>query len=142
MDLPEAHRVAPGRHAIHATAVSCSGRGLLILGPSGSGKSSVAAQMIALGATLVSDDRVEILEDGRLAPPPGASALIELRGLGLVACPVAPAPFSASLLLAAPTARLPEPETLDLAGHRVPLLRHAAAPDLGAKLTLWLRALP
>ena len=42
---------------IHANGVSFDGKGLLILGASGAGKSSLTFEMIALGATLVSDDR-------------------------------------------------------------------------------------
>ena len=43
---------------LHGTAVSIDGCGLLILGPSGAGKSSLAIDMLALGAQLISDDRV------------------------------------------------------------------------------------
>ena len=45
---------------IHASAVALDGRALLIVGPSGSGKSALALRMMAHGATLVSDDLVEI----------------------------------------------------------------------------------
>ena len=43
---------------LHATAVAVAGRGLLIRGASGSGKSGLALEMMARGAQLVSDDRV------------------------------------------------------------------------------------
>ncbi|TFL17478.1 HPr kinase/phosphorylase [Jannaschia formosa] len=137
---PETHRVGTGIHAIHATAVSVAGRGLLILGPSRAGKSSLACQMIALGAALVSDDRVEIGPGPRLRRPPEGPAMIELRGLGLVACATEEAALAAALLLGPSAARLPERETIALAGHDVPLLRHPAMPELAAKLILWLRA--
>ena len=53
---------------VHASAVSLGGRGVLILGRSGAGKSGLALRLIALGAQLVSDDRV-VLE------PHGAAGL-------------------------------------------------------------------
>jgi hypothetical protein len=68
---------------------------------------------------------------------------MELRGLGLVPVPLAaPAPVAAVLLLAPSVARLPEPETTDLLGVPVPLLRHPYRFDLAAKVMLWLGALP
>jgi HPr kinase/phosphorylase len=136
------HPVGAGVEAIHGTAVEREGRALLILGPSGAGKSGLAAGMIALGARLVSDDRVELVpgpEGLMVRRPAGAPPLIELRGLGLVsAASVEAAPLVAALRLGASRARLPEPETLRLAGRDLPLLRHPAHPDLAAKLTLWL----
>lgn len=66
------------------------GKGLLILGKSGAGKSSLALAMIALGAGLVADDRTTIARlDGQLiasAPEP-LQGLIEARGIGLIRLP-------------------------------------------------------
>ena len=45
---------------LHATCVAIGGRGLLLLGPSGSGKSDLALRLIDRGAMLVSDDGVAI----------------------------------------------------------------------------------
>ena len=45
-------------------------RGVLILGPSGAGKSTLALRLMALGATLVADDRVEVS-----AAPEGAGLI-------------------------------------------------------------------
>ena len=77
---------------LHATCVAVDGRGLLILGPSGSGKSGLALRLIALGATLVSDDRTRITaHEGLLTatcPSPAILGLIEARGLGLLRAPV------------------------------------------------------
>ena len=69
-----------------------SDSGILILGESGAGKSSVTLKLLASGAKLVADDRVELfVRDGILharAPAPLAG-LIEARGLGIVALPFA-----------------------------------------------------
>jgi serine kinase of HPr protein (carbohydrate metabolism regulator) len=64
--------------------------GVLLLGDSGLGKSDLALRLIALGAELVADDRVElVVTRGRLmarAPRP-IRGLIEIRGLGIVEIP-------------------------------------------------------
>lgn len=67
--------------------MALDGKGVLILGPSGSGKSSLALQLIGLGAQLVSDDRTRLTAAHRqlTAEPPAAIAgLIEARGVGLL----------------------------------------------------------
>jgi len=87
---------------IHASAVLADGRGVLVRGPSGSGKSSlVLALLIADRARsrLVADDRVRIaVEDGRLfaAPPQEIAGLLEVRGQGIL-CP--PHVFRAEIAL-------------------------------------------
>jgi serine kinase of HPr protein (carbohydrate metabolism regulator) len=75
---------------IHATAVLAGANGLLIRGPSGSGKSSLALALIERGARLVADDRVHVAAcDGRLvaAAPARISGRLELRGRGLIDVP-------------------------------------------------------
>ena len=75
------------RLLLHATAVRFQSKSLLILGPSGSGKSKLAVDMISLGATLISDDRVWLcIEDQRLCleAPEQVSGQIEARGLGIL----------------------------------------------------------
>ncbi len=74
---------------IHASCVAIAKRGLLIIGPSGSGKSSLALSLIALGAILVSDDRTILVNKaGRLIAkcPPPIRGLVEARGIGLLHC--------------------------------------------------------
>ena len=78
----------PDRLLLHATAVTVGLRGLLILGPSGSGKSRLALEMIAFGANLVCDDRVWLNKIGKgfqLEAPAKIKGCIEARGLGLLA---------------------------------------------------------
>ncbi|WP_325063045.1 HPr kinase/phosphorylase [Halovulum marinum] len=63
------------------------GRAALLLGRSGSGKSAVALQMMALGADLVADDQVLVHASagGLVAEAPAALAgKIEARGIGLI----------------------------------------------------------
>ncbi|MCT8159283.1 HPr kinase/phosphorylase [Pseudoruegeria sp. SHC-113] len=133
---------------VHASAVALEGNGLLILGASGSGKSGLALQLLALGAGLVADDGV-LLESGEageagitLRCPPPISGLIEARGLGLVPVPaVTEARLCLIVDLDAPSpARLPAPQAIPLLGHSVPLLPKVDAAHFPAALMLALRA--
>lgn len=75
-----------------ATCVAIRGRGLLIEGAPGSGKSSLALALIDRGATLVSDDAVAIAaRGGRLyaSPANNIEGLLEIRNLGLLPFPTA-----------------------------------------------------
>ena len=57
----------------HASCVDFDGHGVLILGSSGSGKSSLALACISIGARLVGDDYVDLnVEQGAIIarPPP------------------------------------------------------------------------
>ncbi len=56
--------------AVHATCVAIRGRGLLIMGESGAGKSDLALRLVDRGATLVSDDYTLLTAaNGRLVAP-------------------------------------------------------------------------
>lgn len=70
-----------------ATCVMIGSRAILIEGPPGSGKSSLALALIDRGAILVGDDGVVLREDGGtlLASPPSAIAgKLEVRNLGII----------------------------------------------------------
>jgi len=77
--------------AHQATCLAIGSRALMILGPPGTGKSSLALALIDRGAVLIGDDSV-LLEErgGRLfaRPHPKTRGLIEVRNLGLVEIPV------------------------------------------------------
>lgn len=112
---------------IHATAVAVAGRGVLLLGPPGSGKSDLALRLIDRGAVLIADDRVHVAADGTLHPPAALAGLIEVRGLGILARPhVAGVPAALVVDLAARPQRMPEPAVRDIGGCRLPVLALSA----------------
>ncbi len=79
-----------GSRQVHGTVVALQGRGVLLRGPPGAGKSDLALRLIDRGARLVADDRVELsVRRGRLiaAAPRALAGLIEARGLGVVSVP-------------------------------------------------------
>jgi len=109
-----------------ASCVVIGGRGLLIEGPPGSGKSSLALALIDRGAGLVGDDGVLLeVREGRLwaLPPPNIAGLLEIRNVGLATLPVEAAPVALVVRLDPTAARQPESaEEALLAGVAVPLI--------------------
>jgi HPr kinase/phosphorylase len=121
---------------VHATCVALDGHGALIIGASGSGKSDLALRLLMQGAALVADDRVDLrLEDGVVvaSPPASLAGLIEVRGLAVVDAAAIGAATSfgcavrlvVELVPGEQVPRLPGPETRDLLGVMIPLLRLA-----------------
>jgi HPr kinase/phosphorylase len=127
---------------LHASAVALAGRGVLILGGSGSGKSALALRLIATGARLVADDRVLIRgrSDGALiaAAPAAIAGLIEARFVGILRAPhVAEAPVSLVVDLdAAAEARLPQKRTIMLLDREIGLIPGKNVPNLDAIITV------
>nr|WP_255683652.1 HPr kinase/phosphatase C-terminal domain-containing protein [Tabrizicola rongguiensis] len=129
---------------LHASCVAVSGRGMLILGPSGSGKSSLALQMMGLGAELVADDGVEIVLAGNSVVarcPPAIANLIEARQVGLLSVPTLP---EVRIVLAVDLGqeedkRLPERHAIVFHGQRIDLVKASRAPHFPASLLLYLR---
>ncbi|KIC40021.1 serine kinase [Ruegeria sp. ANG-R] len=124
---------------VHATCIAVQNAGVLIIGASGTGKSALALQMMALGAQLVADDRVNLLtQDNHVmaSAVPQILGLIEARGVGLLrAEPAGPARLAYVVDLDGPEpARLPEPEEVRVLGQTVPLLHAAGVPNLAAGL--------
>lgn len=76
---------------IHASCISLEGKGVLLLGKSGSGKSDLALRLIEnKNAKLVADDRVNLfVENGRLfaSAPDIIAGMIEVRGVGIINIP-------------------------------------------------------
>lgn len=111
-----------------ASCVAVNGRGLLIIGPTGSGKSSLALALIDRGAVLVGDDGVDLeLADKRVlaSPAPTIRGLLEVRNVGLLHYPVAErVPLALAVQLDPAAERLPEgPDELDILGLRIHLIR-------------------
>lgn len=79
------------RKIIHATLVQLGGKGILLTGKSGSGKSDLALRLIEnKAAKLVADDIVEIFEqNGKILgnAPKNMRGLLEVRGVGIVKYP-------------------------------------------------------
>jgi HPr kinase/phosphorylase len=82
---------------LHATCIAVGGKGVLLIGPPGSGKSDLALRLIdtpgagtgaeVLNAQLVADDQVKLTRAGDdldARAPEALAGLLEIRGLGLV----------------------------------------------------------
>ena len=125
---------------IHATAVVVGAHAVLIRGPSGSGKSQLAWQLIGAApahipfARLIGDDRVFLeAQHGRLLvrPAPELVGLIEIRGLGIRRLAHEPCAVVGLVvdLAAADADRLPAREALTAQILGITLPRLAVAPS-------------
>jgi HPr kinase/phosphorylase len=128
---------------IHASAVLVGARALLIRGPSGSGKSRLAFDLISAAggparfARLVADDRAELeTVGGRLLvrPAPALAGLIEVHGLGIRRLPYEPVAVVGLVadLAAVDAQRLPEREQTRVIIDGIALARIAVAPGEAA----------
>lgn len=130
---------------IHAGCVAIGDRGVLICGPSGSGKSDLAIRLIDRGARLVSDDYTIVRADsGRVvaAVPDTIAGKIELRGVGIVELSyLEQVPLALVVDLAMPPQRLPEPATRLIAGKTVPLIAIAGLEPSAPMKVEWALAL-
>jgi serine kinase of HPr protein (carbohydrate metabolism regulator) len=138
---------------VHATCVALhvgrGWRGLLLCGPSGSGKSDLALRLIDGGGRLVSDDQTEIRRvGGRLlaTAPRTIAGLIEARGVGIVRLARDQLVTRTTLALLIDLVperqieRLPEPVRQSLLGVELPLLAvNPFEPSAAAKLRLAFR---
>lgn len=127
-----------------ATGVAIDGRGVLIEGQPGSGKSSLALALIDRGATLVGDDGVALeVRKGSLwaAPPPHTAGLIEVRNLGIVPMPSTEAPVALVLRLDPDAPRfIEQAASVEMLGCAVPMLRlWPDSPVLALRAELALR---
>jgi HPr kinase/phosphorylase len=127
---------------IHATCVKlASGAGVLLMGPSGSGKSDLALRLIDEGAALVADDRCDLfVEGGALTAraPATLAGLVEIRGVGIITMPYenwATISLVVELVPREDVVRLPEPEQFTELGVSVRSVRlHAFDASTPAKI--------
>jgi HPr kinase/phosphorylase len=113
---------------IHASTVAVQGHAVAITGASGSGKSSLALQLIALGAELIADDQTQIENrDMSLwaSRPKTLPAKIEARGLGLLPAPMArPSPLALIVDLdITQKERMPLPIEIEILGQKITVWR-------------------
>ncbi len=142
--------------SIHASAVLAGATAVLIRGPSGSGKSRLACDLIQAAeqgalpfARLVGDDRVYVeAHNGRLLvrPAPQLAGLIEVHGLGIRRLAYEPVTTVGLIVdLAADDAgRMPAKTTgkAELSGVWLPRLTVAAGTSALPLVLAWLRTMP
>lgn len=133
---------------VHGTSVALGSDGVLLRGPSGSGKSDLALRLIDEGARLIADDQTELRRrTGRLemSAPASLEGLLEVRGVGIVRVSCVRCVslrLVVDLVRDEAIERLPEPRFVELEGLSFPLLELAPfAASATAKLRLALTAL-
>ena len=148
--LLRTHSVADhdaARCRLHATCVEIGGTGVLLLGPSGSGKSDLALRLIDAGAGLVADDQVLVEKRGGRLLGRAAdqlAGLVEVRGIGILRLPHrawSALGLAVELAPGETLPRLPDPRNHALLGIELPLIRlDPRAPSACAKVRLALSA--
>ena len=129
---------------MHATCVDINGSGVLIIGRSGSGKSSLAINLLALGAKLVADDQCEIVKNNNrfcVSKPASLPKSIEIRVIGLVSVPMV---VETSLdwgvdIDEAETERMPDLRFTKIDGYRVPTVFGKNMDELASRIYVLVR---
>lgn len=132
-----------------AGCVAIGGRGVLIEGLPGSGKTSLALMLLDRGAQLVGDDGVGLtVRDGQLwaSPPPNTAGKLEIRNVGIIQLPAVDAPVALRLVLSVQAPRFVESaERIELLGMQIPTIEfdaRSAAAAIRAEYALALHGLP
>lgn len=132
---------------IGATAVSYKKGAILIQGPSGVGKTSLALRLIERGATLIGDDIVEIyLKNNKIycKSKEKLKGVIEVRGLGLVAGLKVSKPVPVLCVIRLhkkPTERLPHQKTISFFNKKIPVFNFYACNTTEIAVLYAIRAL-
>lgn len=109
-----------------ATAIAIEGKGILLEGPSGVGKSDLALRLINRGATLISDDYVDLKPAGGnllASPPKNIAGKLEVRGLGIRAFPFVeniPVGLVIALVPRPEVPRMPKEKLIEILGMPLP----------------------
>jgi HPr kinase/phosphorylase len=94
---------------LHGSCVSKHDDAVLLVGPSGSGKSDLVVRLLARGFELVADDQVDLV-DGIASCPAALAGLLEVRGLGILQLPYRSGARLALIVdLVTPSERMPTP---------------------------------
>ena len=128
-----------GSLIIHATCVDINGSGVLIVGSSGSGKSSLAINLLALGSKLVADDQCELVKKNNrfsVSKPASLPNSIEIRGVGLVSVPMV---VETSLdwvvnMDEAEKERMPDLRFTEIDGYKIPTVFGKNMDDLASRI--------
>jgi HPr kinase/phosphorylase len=125
---------------LHATAIAIAGNGVLLLGPSGSGKSDLALRLIDRGAMLISDDAVPVKTGGPLPLLTAAANIegkLEVRGVGICSVAFVPsAPLRLVVQLSDEIDRMPPDNlTMTIGGFAVPVV-HLVPFEISAAIKL------
>lgn len=139
------HRVTRADETVrHASCVAVDGKGVLICGASGTGKSGLALELMGYGAHLVADDRTVLRRTGdkiHASAPEAIRGKIEARGIGILhADPVEEALIVLIVGLDEPeTERLPPQRSEQLLGLSVPFVQNYGIPHLAAAIHQYLK---
>ena len=134
-----------GMTLAHGSAVALGSRAVLIIGPSASGKSGLALELMGLGAMLIGDDRVAVthVADGLIAaPPPNIAGRVEARGVGILAADVA-RPTQIVLVVdmgQVECTRLPPPRRAQVADVALPLFHKVESRHFAAAILQYLKS--
>jgi len=119
--------------------VDINGSGVLIVGSSGSGKSSLAINLLALGSKLVADDQCELVKKNNrfsVSKPASLPNSIEIRGVGLVSVPMV---VETSLdwvvnMDEAEKERMPDLRFTEIDGYKIPTVFGKNMDDLASRI--------
>lgn len=132
------------RCIFHASTVAFNDKAVVIKGASGSGKSSLALQLIGLDAMLIADDRTELTRtrDGVIATCPNQiEGKVEARSVGILNAPFqicARVHLIVDLDAPEELERMPVTRQEQLFDLSLPLLRPVNAPHFPVAIKLFL----
>jgi HPr kinase/phosphorylase len=128
---------------LHATTVALNDAAVLITGASGTGKSGLGLELMALGCALVADDRTIVTRRGDdlvATCPPAIRNMIEARGVGILTADARPEALLRFVVTldATETERFPIERTIELLGVRIPLLHKVETGYFAAAIRQYL----
>ncbi|WP_319825596.1 serine kinase [Thalassovita sp.] len=137
--------MAGAEQILHASAVALNGAAVCIFGASGSGKSALALQLMAMGAGLVADDGCRIWRAGDGLQVDAVDTIrgrIEARGVGILnAAAVGPARLALWVDLdRTETERLPPRREKVCLGVSLPIVHNVRTQHFAAAILQYLKA--